>query len=330
MRRGRPLRRLIAAVIAGLAALPVGLASAAPQGCRDIVAPEQRLECYDHAARMTESAATGDSRTGSILSDLWDISEDQTRRVLKVRAHRVNYFLPIRHSGSPDVEPWSPTLGSSRVDPVSRNEAKFQISIKSRLLQGLMDDRLDVWLGYSQQAHWQIYSESSPFREVNFEPEVMAVWRTSQDLPGGWQWRFVNFGMVHQSNGRGGAASRSWNRVYAQFGLDHGPDLAVLLRPWWRLPESARNDNNPDVVDYVGRMDATLMYRAGALALELTLRSNLDPGRPGGALQFNGYLPLYRGLKGYLQVFSGYGESLIDYNHRQTTVGLGFALVDWM
>lgn len=136
--------------------------------------------------------------------------------------------------------------------------------------------------------------------------------------------------MVHQSNGRGGAASRSWNRVYAQFGLDHGPDLAVLLRPWWRLPESARNDNNPDVVDYVGRMDATLMYRTGGLALELTLRSNLDPGRPGGALQLNGYLPLYRGLKGYLQVFSGYGESLIDYNHRQTTVGLGFALVDWM
>jgi phospholipase A1 len=330
MTRGRDFRRRIAAAIAGLIALPGGLASATPQGCRDIVAPEQRLECYDQAARMTESAVIRDSRKASILSDLWDISEDQTRRVLKVRAHRVNYFLPFRHSASPDVEPWSPTLGGTRVDPVSQNEAKFQISIKSRLLQGLMDDRLDVWLGYSQQAHWQIYSESSPFREVNFEPEVMAVWRTAQDLPGGWQWRFVNFGLVHQSNGRGGAASRSWNRVYAQFGIDHGPDLAVLLRPWWRLPESARNDNNPDVVDYVGRMDATLMFRTGALALELTLRSNLDPGQPGGALQFNGYLPLYRGLKGYLQVFSGYGESLIDYNHRQTTVGLGFALVDWM
>jgi phospholipase A1 len=316
--------------MATLIALHAGIACAAAPGCRDIVAPEQRLACYDEAARAIEPvAAQPESRT-SILSDLWDISADQTRRVLKVRAHRVNYFLPIRHSSGPSAEPWSPTLGRTRVDPVSQSEAKFQISIKSRLLQGLMDDRLDLWLGYSQQAHWQVYSESSPFREVNFEPELMAVLRTGKDLPAGWQWRFVNVGVVHQSNGRGGTASRSWNRVYAQFGFEHGRDLAVLLRPWWRLPESARNDNNPDIADYVGRMDATVMYRTGGLALELTLRSNLDPSRPGGALLFNGYLPLYRGLKACVQVFSGYGESLIDYNHRQTTVGLGFALVDWM
>ena len=329
MTGGSAFRRLMATAMACLAALPAGRASAAA-GCRDIVSPEQRLDCYDQAARAGDAATTPRGQRTSILSDLWDISQDQTRRVLKVRAHRVNYFLPIRHSSDPNQQPWSPTLGRAWLPPLSENEAKFQISLKSRLLQGLMDDRLDVWLGYSQQAHWQIQQESSPFREVNFEPELMGVWRTGMRLPAGWQWRFVNFGLVHHSNGRGGAFSRSWNRVYAQFGLEHGDDLAILLRPWWRVPEAASRDNNPDIIDYYGRMDATLMYRSGDLALELMLRGNVDPGRLRGALQLNAYLPLYRGLKACLQIFDGYGESLIDYNHRQTTVGLGIALVDWM
>ena len=68
----------------------------------------------------------------------------------------------------------------------------------------------------------------------------------------------------------------------------------------------------------------------GLAAVGLTLRSALSVKEPRGAAQFDWYFPLYRQVKGYLQVFSGYGESLIDYNHRQNTIGLGIALVDWL
>jgi phospholipase A1 len=54
-------------------------------------------------------------------------------------------------------------------------------------------------------------------------------------------------------------------------------------------------------------------------------RGNLATGK--GAGQFTwASRPLLGPFRGYLQVFTGYGESMIDYDWRQTTVGLGFTL----
>ncbi len=170
----------------------------------------------------------------------------------------------------------------------------------------------------------------APFRETNYEPEAMAVLRTDLKLPFGLQWRFVNVGFVHQSNGRGEPLSRSWNRVYAQFAIERG-DFSVLIRPWWRLPESNGNDNNPDIVNYLGRGDLLAVYQPSGSghSFALLARNNLSSSDNRGSLQFDWRFPRYRNLKGYLQVFSGYGETLIDYNYRQTTAGIGISLSDW-
>jgi len=72
------------------------------------------------------------------------------------------------------------------------------------------------------------------------------------------------------------------------------------------------------------------MWKLGDHGLGLTLRGPLWQSGGRGSAQVDWSFPIHRNLKGFVQVFSGFGETLIDYNHRQTTLGVGVALVDWL
>lgn len=248
-----------------------------------------------------------------------------------VRLHNANYVI-LRHPDRVDAAPASPT--HSDTDPVTnieRDELKFQVSFKARLWQS-EDLGVATWLGYTQQSNWQMFngSLSRPFRETDYQPELMFVMLPDLPLSGSLRWQLLNVGFVHQSNGRADPLSRSWNRVYAQFGVEDdrfaGGKLAFFLRPWLRVHESASKDDNPDITDYLGYGDATLLWRHGKQTLTLTGRGNPRTGK--GAVQLEWSAPAVGPFRFYLQAFTGYGESLIDYNFRQTAIGAGFALND--
>jgi phospholipase A1 len=308
--------------------LAIGVPSIAPaaenpDACAGIPSDRERLACYDRTHERPVRPRA------SILESLWPSADDEDRERITLMGHHANYLLPLRVTDNPNERPTSPTQGAANAGNLAPSETKFQISIKTPVRRRLLDGRLELWLAYTQQSHWQVFLDSGPFRETNYEPEAMALIRLDQKLPG-LDLRYVNIGLVHQSNGRGAAISRSWNRVYAQFGFERGDDFALLVRPWIRLPDLEHIDSNPDIQSYVGRIEVTALKRWQAVALALTLRSNLSLSGTRGAAQMDLYFPLYRQLKGYVQVFTGYGESLIDYNHRQTTIGAGFALVEWL
>jgi phospholipase A1 len=88
-------------------------------------------------------------------------------------------------------------------------------------------------------------------------------------------------------------------------------------------------DDNPDIEDYAGRGEVVLTHRDGRDVVTLRLRHTLRGGdRNRGSAQLDWAFPLAGALNGHVQVFNGYGESLIDYNHRQTTLGVGLSFAD--
>ena len=194
----------------------------------------------------------------------------------------------------------------------------------------MFGDNGDIWAGYTQSSRWQAYNSeiSRPFRETNYEPEIMLLFRNNYSLLG-WSGRMTGISFNHQSNGRSDPLSRSWNRVILNVGLDR-ENWAFVVRPWYRIEEDAADDNNADIEDYVGRGDALLVYNRNGHELSLTARHSLRGGdRSHGSLQLDWGFPISQLLRGHLQVFDGYGESMIDYNHRATYVGVGVALLEW-
>lgn len=268
----------------------------------------------------------------SLLDGRWELTRNAKLGTFGMRAFKPVYLLPAFYTDSPNQFPSSPApdhsvTGSETLDQV---EAKFQISFKTKLAQEIFGHRGDLWFGYTQSSRWQVYNSetSRPFREANYEPEAMLVFHTRYRLLG-LDGRLAGVSLNHQSNGKGLPYSRSWNRVIGMVGFEREA-WTLMVRPWWRIPESEEADDNPDIEDYAGRGDLLLVRRLRGHEISLMARHSLRGGASShGALELGWVFPIHRDLKGYLQVFHGYAESLIDYNQSSTRIGLGISLLEW-
>lgn len=156
----------------------------------------------------------------------------------------------------------------------------------------------------------------------------MLVFRTHYEVLG-WQGRLLGIGVNHQSNGRSNPLSRSWNRIIADFGFERD-GWTVMVRPWWRITEQRKDDDNPDISDYMGRGEVQIVHESGRHETGLMLRHSLRGGSHShGAARLTWSFPMGGNFRGYFELFHGFGESLIDYNHKATHVGLGVSLLDW-
>lgn len=268
----------------------------------------------------------------SLLDGRWELAGNSKLGVFNMRAYKPLYLLPAFWTSKPNLLPHSPNPNNTvaSAQELNTTEVKLQLSFKTKAIERLFGGSGDIWMGYTQTSHWQAYNvpQSRPFRETNYEPEVMAVFPAQYTLLG-WNGRLASIGVNHQSNGRSDPFSRSWNRIILGIGLDR-PNWSIMFRPWYRLPESRTDDNNPDIEDYIGRGDITVVHTIGDHRISLMGRHSLHRGkRAHGALQLDWGFPLSNQLRGHLQLFDGYGESMIDYNHRALYLGLGISLLEW-
>lgn len=310
---------------------PARADNSALEACASIVNKKDRLACYDEAA-TTKPAPR------SYLTQAWDLDgqgNPNTEGIRRLEPYRKNYVL-IRYTSDINTSPTSPSPNHSAQSPYpyTNSETKFQFSAKSEIgnyrdLEILGFKNFRLWGAFTQQAYWQAFNvrNSSPFRETNYEPEIIGTFGTGNAQG----WKLLNLGVSHQSNGRNQPDSRSWNRIYLQGGWEWN-DVYVLGRGWWRIPESPSRDDNPDLTHYVGRAELVAHWSPERDdEVILLLRSNLDPHGHKGFLQLDWASPFKVGHSSQLnfQFTTGYADSLIDYNHWQTTLGIGIVFKEW-
>ena len=270
----------------------------------------------------------------STLSLAYDLDQNSERGTWTIRPYRPNYVLPLFYSFDPNLNPTSSNPDEPgqkyTANDVRNTELKFQLSLKSKVAEDLFNTNADLWFGYTQQAHWQVYNEdnSRPFRGTDYQPEIFLTQPVTANLPFGGRLRMLGIGAVHHSNGRSDPISRSWNRAYLMAGAEWGK-LSIVPRLWARVNnESDDSEDNPDIEDYLGYGDIKFLYDLPKQqSLSGTLRYN--PSTNKGAAQIDYVYPLSENVNGYVQLFQGYGESILDYDHENTAIGFGIVLNDW-
>ncbi len=294
----------------------------------DMTVGQMRAECNEEMGTVVKKG---------VVNQRVQIDRENILKPFTLMAHRQNYILLAAHnfSGYSNKE-FIEAFGDDGYE-ADDTEVQFQLSIKMPLAVDMFDTDVDIFAAYTVRSFWQLFNDettpggtdiSSPFRETNHEPEIWVQTNPDFDIFG---FDLVNAaaGFVHQSNGRATTLSRSWNRVFANFIFQNG-NLAVGIKPWFRIEEDSEDDDNPDIDDYLGHGQITLAYKWDDHVFTLMSRNNIESGFSEGALEAGWSFPLwgFPYLKGYVQWFSGYGESLIDYDNYVNRLGVGLILTD--
>lgn len=243
-----------------------------------------------------------------------------------ITPHRLNYAIFGHYISDVNQEPFELQNPDTPLH-YENNELQFQVSFKFPIAKKVIYDTFDIYAAYTNRSFWQFFDDkdSIPFRETNHEPEVWAEFHANLNFFD-FNLHKVLIGLNHQSNGQSGLLSRGWNRVFVQ-GLLQRPEGYLGFKTWQRFEEDDEFDNSFDYAKYLGDYEIELGYRFNQHTLGMTLR-NRYVVNPYGSIQLDYTYPLTKKIKGYVQWFNGYGDSLIDMDHHHNKIGIGVVLAD--
>ncbi len=323
--------------VVATSSVPTKDATAATAGSN----PKQAAIAADSLAAVSSSRNDAEATSGvevaTILDKYWELTPNEKRDRFVFRTYLPSFFLPLHYTSNLNRQPSTPGKADGPPnDNYKALEAKLQISLRTKLATGVVFPGADVWFAFTQRSMWQLWNstDSAPFRSTDYQPEliyVVPVAKSLGTLGDGWRVRMLQFGAAHQSNGQSDPLSRSWNRIYAGLALDKG-NFGLNWRYHQRIPESLEEDDNRDLIDYIGSHELTATWLPGTATAMLIWRNDLSNLNQ-GSFQLDMTYPVDEakldGLRWHLQLFSGYGETLLDYNIRQHSVGLGVMLFNF-
>lgn len=244
-----------------------------------------------------------------------------------VSLYKPNYILPFYFTGSPYNSIYVNETPND--ESLKQTELKFQLSFKIPIVKKLLSNRTNIYFGYTQLSYWQLYNRHPFFRSTDYEPEFFIQNKINWLIGENWYFNDLTIGAVHQSNGFGNTMERSWNRVYLEttFSNDH---ISAIIRPWVIFKDSSYKKYNPDLAKYLGYGEIILGYKFGNQTISLQTHSIFECAGRYATGTLNYSFPISPYLNGFVQVFSGYGQSMIEYNHRTNSIGLGLTLNNYI
>ena len=213
-------------------------------------------------------------------------------------------------------------VGTSTIHTPSavNSDVKFQISLGIRLTKNTLPWNTYLFLTYTQKAFWNVFEKSLPMRDLNFNPGI------GLSRPFFVDDRYIGkltLMVEHESNGKDGDASRSWNKVSLGGSVLINEWLMVHSKFWVPIVDSGYNK---DIIRYSG------LWQTGFMAYTPTKKLSLGVTlvkRAGWNFNFNTIVDfIWRvsdktNLNLLLQYYNGYGESMIDYKQFHSRLRLG-------
>ena len=248
----------------------------------------------------------------------------------KIEKHQSIYAVFTSNLTGANEQPSSENPLNTLDEPIDfkNAELKFQLSFKTLVFDDIFGSQLDFWAAYTQSSRWQVFNAeiSRPFRETNYEPEGILIHPVNIEFLN-LNLAYIGLSLNHQSNGRSLPLSRSWNRIIVEAGIQ-GRNYTLQLRPWFRLNEDLEEDDNPEVTNFIGRGEALFTFVHRRFKLQTNMRHTLRFGDNNrGSVSVSVDYKLQNALSLNLQVFHGYGESLLDYNYKQTMLSFGVSFL---
>lgn len=201
-------------------------------------------------------------------------------------------------------------------------DAAIQISFRQRLTRSVLPFKLFAYLTYTQKSFWNIYVDSSPFRDSNYNPGI-GLGRylvCKNQLVGG-----VFMQLKHESNGRDEVESRSWNYMDFVAKYYFNPRLNVTGEFWTPL---SKGTENKDLNDYKGSGQLSFNYinhnQKWWLSADLNQRKKF--GNINTTLSLSYLISKDTNLYVFSRFYNGYAESLLHYNKYTMNVRVGICI----
>lgn len=243
--------------------------------------------------------------------------------------YKPTYIMPYYYTGSPYNQIYQ--YNTPNNEKISHNEVKYQLSFKVPVWKNIFNYPMSLYIAYTQLSYWQAYNNSSAFfRETDYEPELFIANEINLPLFRDWKINFLNVGAIHQSNGLGDSLERSWNRIYLELLVSSNGNLMISLKPWIVIHDSTMQRYNPNITNYLGYAQFLIAYKFHGQVFSLSTHNIIQSGGKHATFEGAWSFPITTHLNGYLQVFSGYGQSLIEYDHHTNSIGIGISLSNWI